>query len=225
MSTFLIRSLTAATLACTAPGAALAICHHCPPEPTIGGVPQPTDDVLMQNGVNWAEASAGNMKTIMEYDGWDPAQRFRQFIIWFAGVAGPNIPTEADLRQQASTEGDSAPAELVLGQGKDALLGRHRIVVPVTRKGFIENGQLAWVETEKARYPLQVITAAAETKGYGGYLMLAGYGPDGKRLVFGIPSGESDLEWVYPLVRLDGLKGDATRATLYSDQGRGTRKR
>ena len=207
------------------PSLASATCHHCPPEPTIGGVPQPTDDVLMQNGVNWAEASAAGGKAIMEYDGWDPGVRFAQFIQWFAGVAGPNIPTEADLQSQSQSASSNASEGLVLAQGKDKVFGAHRIIIPVEKDGFIANGQLAFVETKDKRYPLQVITAASPIKGYGGYLMLAGYAPTGEKVFFGIPSGEKDLEWIYPTVRLMGDKAAAKTATLYSEKGRGVIKR
>ena len=219
------KSILVAGLLATTPTLASAVCHHCPPEPTIGGQPQPTDDVLMQNGVNWAERHAANQKAIMEYDGWDPAVRFAQFIIWFAGVAGPNIPTEEDLQNQSQSASNDTEAGLVLAQGKDDLFGEHRVVVPIQEKGFIANGQMAYVETRDGRHPLQVITAASPIKGYGGYLMLTGYTPKGDQVFYGIPSGEKDLEWVYPVVRVVGSKPTAKSAKLYSEKGRAVRKK
>lgn len=225
MTLSMTRTIVAASIIALTPAIASATCHHCPPEPTIGGVPQPTDDVLMQNGVNWAEASAAGGKAIMEYDGWDPAVRFAQFIQWFAGVMGPNIPTEEDLRAQSQSSSSGADEGLVLAQGKDRIFGEHRIVVPVEKDGFIANGQIAFLETRDKKYPFQVITAASPIKGYGGYLMLAGYAPSGDKVFFGIPSGEKDLEWVYPVVRLMGDKATPRSATLYSEKGRGVIKR
>lgn len=219
------KSILVAGLLATTPTLAGATCHHCPPEPTIGGQPQATDDVLMQNGVNWAEQHAAEQKAIMAYTGWDPAVRFAQFIIWFARTAGPNIPTQSGATPQPDTYAGDAEAELVLAQGKDNLFGEHRVVVPIETRGFIANGQAAYVQTRSGQYPLRVITAASPIKGYGGYLMLTGYAPSGEQVFYGIPSGEKDLEWVYPVVRVVGTKPKATAAKLYSEKGRAVRKR
>jgi len=200
-------------------------CNHCPPEPTISGVPQPTDDVLMGNGVNWAEASAANGKAVMEYDGWDPAARAAQFIRWFAGVMGPNVEGNSQLADAAVQDKPAQAGELVLAVGNDKLFGKHRVVVPIRKPGFIMNGQLAYVETQKGRLPLRVSTPAAPVKGYGGYVLLTGYDMAGERVTFALPSGDKDLEWVYPLVRLSGKKADAKTAVLYSEKGRGVSKK
>ncbi len=202
MARALLVAAIAAALLTSTTATAGSPCHHCPPDDTIGGESQDLDGQWFQNRLYIAEGQSELNEAIENYDGYDPAVRLAQFILWLAEQLGPG---GSNASSGGGSGGDGpSPNNLELWPVDEAgaTQANGRIVIPMDEGGYISHGQRAVAFENGQALPLVINLSLARNTEYGGYVML--YHADGADPVayVGFPFIDDRVAWEYQPVGL-----------------------